>query len=196
MTCRRCKVDFCCILLRQKYCAENCIRKNCFCIQCQIHNNSSQKSTDTYEDCLFPSECYSYDYINGYSYFLRHFCTDHCQNRNCLHREKHEVVGQLHDGTTTEKVDIREQWIGPEECEDRESSIPAATGVARMVPRVPKKARIRQKRILATYRARRRDRASSGRTRGPRNDRSESALSAAAVIRTRRASGACYRGMQ
>jgi hypothetical protein len=67
---------------------------------------------------------------------------------------------------------------------------------AGMVPRLPKKTRACPKGILATYRAKQRCGASSGRARGTRDDRCELVLSEKTIIGTRGTSRACYHSMQ
>jgi hypothetical protein len=141
MTCEHCEINIDCILIGTKYGSEHCIRKDYFCIQCQIYQKQILKPTNTCQDCQCPSECYCYDYINGYSYFLRHFWVDRCQIEDCPHKEELEIVAKLYctDGATQEENSFHEQSSSSGKLGNQEDTIATEDRAAGMVPRLPTK---------------------------------------------------------
>jgi hypothetical protein len=100
------------------------------------------------------SECYGYQHLgkgNGRdSYILQRHCIDHCQVKNCSHRDEATVEYTrvipppdyshfIQNGGPSERVDIQQQGTGAQQLEGRQTPIPSGKAYPRMVSGISKK---------------------------------------------------------
>ena len=162
------------------------------------------------QKCSFSSECYCYKYVdkvNGRdSYILQRHCVEHCQFKECPHRDEASVElirvipppdysHLVHNGGPSKMADIHQQSTGTQHHEGRKTPIPGDKASTSIVPRISKKDRSRPKGLLATKRAKgtRGSRRGSGQSR---RERTKYLLSARTVIATGSTHRPGYRGMK